>query len=75
MTSSQVIEYRERLTLTPLTTPYVSFGPSRLVFATTTSADFLPFVVTTVLPLTRTPQVRAFSFTPYIRHLYKVCSV
>jgi len=53
----------------------VGFGPSRLVFATMTSADFLPFVVTTVIPLTRPPQVRTLSFTPYIRHLYMSGSV
>ncbi len=59
----------------PPTFTLVGFGPSRIVIATTTSADFLSFVVTTVLPLTRSAQVRAFSFTPYIRHLYIVRSV
>ena len=46
----------------------VSFGPSRLLFATMTSADFSSFVVT-AYSLMRPPPVRAYSFM-LNRHLY-----
>jgi hypothetical protein len=46
----------------------VSFGPSRLLFATMTSADFSSFVVT-AYSLMRPPRVRAYSFM-LNRHLY-----
>lgn len=56
------MSYFQCLGCVPLTFTLILFGPSQILLATTTSADFLLFVVTT-FRLVGSPRVSTHSFT------------